>query len=135
MNGVDESRQHMGFNALLASWVVAALIFAFIESRFFVTLVIPVAFVLWQAANAVRLKQSTQLVLPILLLPGTLMCFVGAMQAFGYGRMADEALASFAMARAAYFIVGLALHFYALWRLANESRASDHPSGECVERI
>jgi hypothetical protein len=132
---MNESQRQAAFSAVLASWVMTALLVGLITSRFFAFVVIPVAIALWCAVRAVRFKQATQMLLPILLLPGTLMCFIGMMQAFGYGQMSDETNAPYAAARAAYFIVGLLLHFYALWWLANESRASDHLSGECAERI
>jgi hypothetical protein len=132
---MNESQKRTAFLALLASWTMAAILFAFIASRLFVVVIIPVAIALWYAAHAARVKQSTQLVLPVLLLPGTLMCFVGAMQAFGYGQMSGEPNAPFLMIRAAFFVSGLLLHFAAYWLLAGESRASDHPSGECATKI
>jgi hypothetical protein len=91
------------FVAIAAVWVVAALAVALYASRAMVIVVLPIAAVLWFAVHAQRVKQSTQLVLPVLLLPGALMCFVGVMQAFGYGRMADEPMMSNAPLRAAFF--------------------------------
>jgi hypothetical protein len=110
-------------------WVLTAVVVAIATSRGIALGAIPIAAVLLYAANAHRVKQSTQLVLPVLLLPGALMCFVGIMQAFGYGRMEDEPTALNLQARIVFFVVGLLLHFAAFWLLAQESRASDHPSG------
>jgi hypothetical protein len=117
------------------AWAVVALIVALFAARAAAIVVLPIAAALWYAAHAERVKQSTQLVLPVLLLPGALMCFVGMMQAFGYGRMSDEPMASHTWLRALFFGFGLLLHLAAFWLLANESRASDHPSGERAKRI
>ncbi|MGL4230723.1 MAG: hypothetical protein ACRDAM_13535 [Casimicrobium sp.] len=123
------------FAAALLLWIIVTLIYLAIERRGIALTIVPIAIALWYAAHASRVKQSTQLVLPVLLLPGALMCFVGFMQALGYGRMANEAIASLAGLRAAYFAFGLALHFAAYFLLANESRASDHVGGERATRI
>jgi hypothetical protein len=130
---------HTAFVAALFVWALCALVAAISAWRVIALGALPVAWVMWHAANAYRVTQSTQLVLPVLLLPGALMCFVGMMQAFGYGRMADENLAINASRdttlRAAFFIVGLALHFAAYLLLARENRASDHPTGDVAERV
>lgn len=125
----------IAFITVMALWTLAALATAIATSRSIALTVIPVAVVLWYAAHGERVKQSTQLVLPVLLLPGALMCFVGIMQAFGYGRMEDEPVAFNLAARIAFFGVGLALHFAAYYLLANESRASDHLSGVRATKI
>jgi hypothetical protein len=132
---MNTKQQQKWFTALTALWVLAALVIAVIAARAMVLAIVPIAAALWYAVNANRVTQSTQLVLPVLLLPGALMCFVGVMQAVGYGRMIDEPAVSHVLARVAFFSFGLLLHFAAFWLLANESRASDHPSGECAERI
>jgi hypothetical protein len=132
---MNESQKRTVFLALLASWTMAAILFAFISSRLLAIVIVPIAIALWYAAHAARVKQSTQLVLPVMMLPGTLMCFVGAMQAFGYGQMAGEPDAPYLMIRAAFFVSGLLLHLAAYWLLAGESRASDHPSGERATKI
>jgi hypothetical protein len=116
-------------------WTLAAVAVALFTARGIALGAIPIAAVLFYAANAHRVKQSTQLVLPVLLLPGALMCFVGIMQAFGYGRMEDEPTALNLQARIAFFIAGLLLHFAAFWLLAHESRASDHPSGARATKL
>jgi hypothetical protein len=117
------------------AWTVVALIVALLAARAAAIVIVPIAAVLWYAAHAERVKQSTQLVLPVLLLPGALMCFVGVMQAFGYGRISDEPTALRAWLRATFFGFGLLLHLAAFCLLANESRASDHPSGKRAKRI
>lgn len=123
------------FLTVTGLWLLAALVTAIATSRSIALTAIPIVAVLWYAAHGERVKQSTQLVLPVLLLPGALMCFVGIMQAFGYGRMEDEPMALNLNARIAFFGVGLALHFAAYYLLANESRASDHPSGVRATKI
>jgi hypothetical protein len=123
------------FVAMTIVWTLVALAIALFAARVAALVIVPIAAVLWYAAHAERVKQTTQLVLPVLLLPGALMCFVGAMQAFGYGRMSDEPIAAYAWQRASFFGFGLMLHFAAFWLLANESRASDHPSGERATKI
>jgi hypothetical protein len=125
----------MVYLIVTAMWTLAALAAVIATLRSMALTVIPIAIVLWYAAHAERVKQSTQLVLPVLLLPGALMCFVGMMQAFGYGRMQDEPMALNVNARIAFFSVGLLLHFAAYYLLANESRASDHPSGTRATKI
>ncbi len=116
-------------------WLAAALAVAYLASRWVIVAIVPIAAALWFAANAERVRQSTQLVLPVLLLPGALMCFIGVMQALGYGQMVDEPMAAHRSLRVGFFGVGLALHFAAFWLLADESRASDHPSGERATKI
>ncbi len=123
------------FTAVTAIWVAAALLYMVVAGRALSLVALPIAVGLWYAANSFRVKQSTQLVLPVLLLPGALMCFVGLMQAFGYGRMSDEPITESTWLRVAFFGVGLALHFAAYLHMANESRASDHLSGERATRV
>jgi hypothetical protein len=123
------------FVTIVFGWMLLALAFAVIESRLLPVIAVPIAMALWYAAHSMRLTQTTQLVMPILLLPGALMCFIGFMQSFGYGRMADEPATAASFARAAFFIVGIVLHFFAYWLMANESRASDHMSGEQASKI
>jgi hypothetical protein len=123
------------FVAMTIVWTLVALAIALFAARAAAVVIVPIAAVLWYAAHAERVKQSTQLVLPVLLLPGALMCFVGVMQAVGYGRMSDDSIAAYAWQRAAFFGLGLLLHFAAFWLLANESRASDHLSGERATKI
>ncbi len=135
MNHRDDVSASKWFVLMTFAWTAIALIVALIAVRAIAIVVVPIAAVLWYAAHAERVKQSTQLVLPVLLLPGALMCFVGAMQAFGYGRMSDEPMASNTWLRAMFFGFGLLLHLAAFGLLANESRASDHPSGERATKI
>jgi hypothetical protein len=135
VNNNDDANATKLFVWMTLVWTLVALIVAFVAARAMAVVIVPIAAVLWYAAHAERVKQSTQLVLPVLLLPGALMCFVGLMQAFGYGRMSDEPMAAHAWWRATFFGLGLLLHFTAFWLLANESRASDHPSGERATKI
>lgn len=117
------------------AWVLIALIYGVIVKRGIVVTSLPIAALMWLAIHSERLKQSTQLAMPVLLLPGALMCLVGCLQALGYGTMSDEPTLGFSLARFAFFLAGLVLHFIAYWMLANESRASDHLSGERATKI
>lgn len=121
--------------ALTVLWVLIALGYGVMLKRGIVVMALPIAAFIWVATHAERIKQSTQLAMPVLLLPGALMCLVGCLQAFGYGTMVDEPTLGFSAARAAFFASGIALHFVAYWMLANESRASDHLSGERATKI
>jgi hypothetical protein len=117
------------------AWLAVALLFVFMAMRPSALVIAPISLFLWYAARPEKLKQTAQMVWPILLLPGAVLCFVGAMQSMNYGRMENEPDTQFVVARLAFFIVGLVLHAIALWMVATESRAVDHPSGDIADKI
>jgi hypothetical protein len=121
--------------ALAGGWVLVALVYGLMLKRGIAVTALPIVGVMWFAIYSERLTQSTQLAMPVLMLPGTLMCLVGCLQALGYGAMSDEPMLAFSAARFVFFFVGLVLHFVAYWMLANESRASDHLSGERATKV
>jgi carbon starvation protein CstA len=123
------------FFAALALWLVCAVVVAVVSDRWVALVALPAAAIMVCAARAERLSQAAQLVWPVLLLPGATFCFIGMMQAMGYGRMEGEPVAQQLELRAAFFVCGLLLHFAAFFLLAMESRASDHPSGHIADQM
>jgi hypothetical protein len=123
------------FFALLAIWVVAAIMVAVASDRWVALVALPAALVMIGAARAEYLSQSAQLAWPVILLPGATFVFIGFMQAMGYGRMDSEPTASHLTLRATFFACGLLLHLASFALLAHESRASDHPGGEIADRM
>jgi hypothetical protein len=116
-------------------WLAVAVAFAIFASRPSALAIVPLACVLGAAARIHRFKQSSQLVWPVLLLPGAVLCFIGLMQSMNYGRMENEPDTQFVSLRLAFFAAGLLLHGIAFVYVAMESRASDHPSGARATRI
>lgn len=123
------------FTASAALWLLVALAFVVVELRPSALAIVPIALILMGAARIHRFKQSVQLVWPVLLLPGAVLCFIGLMQSMNYGRMENEPDVQFLSLRLAFFVVGLVLHGVAFFYVATESRASDHPSGTRATRI
>jgi hypothetical protein len=123
------------FFAVLALWLVCAIVVAIALDRWVALVAVPSALVMLYAARAERLSQAAQLVWPVLLLPGATFSFIGMMQTMGYGRMEGEPVAEQLVLREAFFVCGLLLHFAAFMLLAMESRASDHPSGDIADRM
>ncbi|TAG04455.1 MAG: hypothetical protein EAZ43_05080 [Betaproteobacteria bacterium] len=123
------------FVAAVSIWLLAALSFAILQSRPSALAIVPIAIVLFYASRIQYFTQSVQLVWPVLLLAGSVLCFIGVMQSMNYGRMDNEPDVQHISLRLAFFAVGLFLHAAAFWFVATESRASDHPSGARAERI
>ena len=123
------------FLVLLALWTVTALAVALITGRWVALMALPAAGVMALAARSERLSQTAQLVWPVILLPGTVFMFVGALQTMGYGRMENEPEVTNVLARSLFFGSGTLLHLVAFALLACESRASDHPGGEIANRM
>jgi hypothetical protein len=132
---MGETIRQKTFVALTMVWSLGALVFALLYTQLLAVIALPIAIALWFAAHSNRVTQATQLVLPVLLLPGALMCFIGFMQALGYGRMADEETTALSVGRAVFFFSGIALHLAAYWLMASEPRASDHVSGERATKL
>jgi hypothetical protein len=135
MNFFSAERLRSYFTVATWAWLAAALLFVAFALRPSGLVIAPMALALWFTARAERLTQSAQLVWPVLLLPGSVLCFVGAMQAMSYGRMENEPDTQFVALRLAFFLLGLFLHFVGYVFLATESRALDHASGTRAEKI
>jgi hypothetical protein len=135
MNIITSARRSRHFQWAVYAWLATALVFALFAMRPSALVIAPIALVLWWASRTERLTQSAQLAWPVLLLPGAVLCFIGAMQSMNYGRMENEPGTQFVEARFAFFSIGVLLHLYAFWLAANESRAIDHPSGERARKI
>jgi hypothetical protein len=133
-DSAGKTRVHC-FTVAIALWLIAALGFAFVESRPSALAIVPIAIVLFYASRIQKFTQSVQLVWPVLLLAGSVLCFIGVMQSMNYGRMENEPDVQHVSFRLAFFAVGLLLHAAAFWFVATESRASDHPSGTRATRI
>jgi hypothetical protein len=135
MNNFSAERLRFFHTIATWTWMAMALIFVVVAMRPSGLIVVPMALILWFAARAERLTQSAQLVWPVLLLPGSVLCVIGAMQSMNYGRMETEPDTPFVALRLAFFAVGLLLHFAAYVFLATESRALDHASGIRCKKI
>lgn len=123
------------FLACVALWTLAAVVVAFASGRWTALIAVPAAVVMAVAARSEYLTQSAQLLWPVILLPGAVFMFIGAMQTMGYGRMENEPAVTNALARGLFFGSGIVLHLVAFALLASESRASDHLSGEVADRM
>jgi hypothetical protein len=120
---------------LVALWAFSAIVVAAASGRWAALMAIPAAVVLVIAARAERLSQAGQLLWPIVLLPGAVFMFVGALQTMGYGRTENEPAVTDVLARSLFFGTGMLLHLVAFALLASEPRASDHLSGEIADRM
>lgn len=129
------SRINTVFLVLVAVWALAAAVVAISSDRWTATIALPAAAVMAVAARSERLTQSMQLLWPVILLPGAIFMFIGAMQTMGYGRMENEPAVTQVLARSLFFGTGILLHLAAFAFLASESRASDHVSGEVANRM
>lgn len=123
------------FDATLAIWLLIALLVAISSGRWVALIALPAAALLAMTARAERLTQTMQLAWPVMLLPGASFAFIGVMQALGYGQMDGEPEVTAAAAKAAFFSAALMLHLTAFALLATESRAADHPGGECAREM
>lgn len=123
------------FDITLASWLLVAVLAAVVSGRWMALIALLAAALLFMAGRAERLTQSMQLAWPVMLLPGAMFAFVGLMQAMGYGQMDGEPDVSTRAAKVVFFAIGLALHLVAFALLATESRAADHPGGECAREM
>ena len=123
------------FLTFVALWMLAAVAMALTSGRWTVLVAVPAALVMGVAARSERLTQSAQLLWPVILLPGAVFMFIGAMQTMGYGRMENEPAVTDVLARALFFGSGILLHLTAFVLLATESRASDHLSGEVADHM
>ncbi len=123
------------YTLLIFAWLSAALLFVLISGRPSGFVIVPMTGLLWFAARAELLRQNAQLVWPVLMLPGAVLCFVGFMQSMGYGHMQNEPDAQFEVARLAFFTLGLMLHFAGYVFFATEPRAADHVSGAMADKI
>ncbi len=128
-------RTNLVFFVLLTLWALAAVAVALASNRWLALMALPAAAIMAIAARSERLSQTTQLVWPVILLPGAVFMFIGAMQTMGYGRMENEPAVTYVYARALFFGTGVFLHLAAFALLASESRASDHPGGEIADRM
>lgn len=132
---MNKARATRFFFGVLVLWVTVAAAVALVSGRWFALISIPAALVLVAAARAERLSQAAQLTWPVVMVPGATFLFVGFMQALGYGRLDNEPIADHVAIRVAFFAVGFLLHIAAFALLANEPRASDHPSGKIADRM
>jgi len=123
------------FLILVALWTLAAVVVAFASGRWTALIAVPAAVAMAVAARSERLTQSAQLIWPVILLPGAVFMFIGAMQTMGYGRMENEPAVTGTLARGIFFGSGMLLHLAAFALLASESRASDHLSGDVADRM
>lgn len=128
-------RTNLVFFVLLTLWALAAVAVALASDRWLALMALPAAAIMAVAARSERLSQTAQLVWPVILLPGAVFMFIGAMQTMGYGRMENEPAVTYVFARSLFFGTGVFLHLAAFALLASESRASDHPGGEIADRM